>query len=575
MNNCLVVSLACAVAAWGCSKTNSIDASTTNNFAQAVVCQGPAVDNAMCEAAQTAPPGALCVYGVCRTPCTSDAQCEALVPGSVCLPGADGSGCRLPQEGSCATTGCNGGLICASDGTCRAPCSNECWLQGLSCAGGICTGQATGAGGGGGSPPDGAICAQGPGGFGGAPAGPCDPASLWCSIGQIPTSHKKESSAVLADVKDTGWMPTCASAPPACTEAIALGAQVDFTALSSGGPMYSVQISNGMLIDVRWDAASFHVSAAQNQGAQGILKVAHSLSIDFSLYLNTAGYNTVVAIPATTLINYSPGSQWNYTAGVTQKFDGWGFDLVTAHATGSDVQSSQLFAITLEQLGKVAGTSGFNEIVSGPFSFNATTDSAFTYKTGRVVVQDADGDIVGSSSTVNLPTSGATDAMDMTVHAEGTLGYSGTLKVLPNITVSQIGGLSAGVSYQPAAALEFPYQGSDIPIVFPNAAVHIPLPNLSVPSAKLSFGSVGVGGGSAKSLHLENTGELGAIVRLCSSSDQFFPTATSVTVEPGSSFDMSIQFRPAGAGIQSATLYVQSNDPDTPSVTVPLEGTGF
>ncbi|HQP34612.1 MAG TPA: SUMF1/EgtB/PvdO family nonheme iron enzyme [Polyangiaceae bacterium] len=129
------------VATMGCSKDNDIDASQTT----IVYCQGPVQDNATCEATSQVPAGALCVYGSCRAPCTSDAECEALVPGSVCLPGASGSGCRFPEEAKCHdATGCKGGLVCAA-GECRAPCPDgHCWLQGLSCVSGACTGTAVG-----------------------------------------------------------------------------------------------------------------------------------------------------------------------------------------------------------------------------------------------------------------------------------------------------------------------------------------------------------------------------------------------------------------------------------------------
>ncbi len=112
-------------AVWACSKENTIDNSQTNNYSTAVVCEGPTVDNAMCEAAPEAPPGAFCVYGHCRTPCTSDAQCEALIAGSICLPGEDGSGCRFPQESECGNgkPDCRGELVCM-EAECRAPCTN-------------------------------------------------------------------------------------------------------------------------------------------------------------------------------------------------------------------------------------------------------------------------------------------------------------------------------------------------------------------------------------------------------------------------------------------------------------------
>lgn len=129
-----------------CSKENTIQQNTTNNYSQAVVCQGPVDNNAMCEAAQNAPKDAYCVYGYCRQHCVSDSECEAVVPGSICLPSADGSGCRFAQEAACGNgkPDCPGGLVCV-EGACRAPCpGGECWLQGLTCTNGACVGTATG-----------------------------------------------------------------------------------------------------------------------------------------------------------------------------------------------------------------------------------------------------------------------------------------------------------------------------------------------------------------------------------------------------------------------------------------------
>lgn len=136
---CLLATLA------SCSKENNLTTSTVNNFSQEIHCEGPEMSNPECVAATGAPEGAVCVYGYCRSECTSDADCEAVVPGSICLPGMNASGCRLPSETDCAAKGCVAGLSCAPDGACRVDCSsdsNACLLAGLSCEDGVCVGTA-------------------------------------------------------------------------------------------------------------------------------------------------------------------------------------------------------------------------------------------------------------------------------------------------------------------------------------------------------------------------------------------------------------------------------------------------
>ena len=206
---------------WGCSKENNIDASQTNSYSQAITCEGPAVDNAMCEAAAEAPAGAVCVYGACRQPCTTDAECEAEVPGAICLPGPDGgvSGCRLPQEESCTSGGieCLGDTVCGWDGSCRVPCADtQCWLEGLSCVDGVCVGTATGAGGTAGS--------AGSGGAAGS-AGSPGAAGAAGSVGSAGTAGSGSagmagsagSAGVAGSAGSAGCVPvTCASVGADC-----------------------------------------------------------------------------------------------------------------------------------------------------------------------------------------------------------------------------------------------------------------------------------------------------------------------------------------------------------------------
>jgi uncharacterized protein (TIGR03437 family) len=100
-------------------------------------------------------------------------------------------------------------------------------------------------------------------------------------------------------------------------------------------------------------------------------------------------------------------------------------------------------------------------------------------------------------------------------------------------------------------------------------------PSISVSPTTLSFGSVTVGKPLSMMLTINNTGTATLNVSSISANNPLFtPSATSASVAPTASFNVSVLFAPTGAGAQSATLTLASNDPAHPSVTVPLSGTG-
>ena len=49
---------------------------------------------------------------------------------------------------------------------------------------------------------------------------------------------------------------------------------------------------------------------------------------------------------------------------------------------------------------------------------------------------------------------------------------------------------------------------------------------------------------------------------------------TEKTLKPGSSSSRLVYFSPMSSGVKSATLTINTNDPDTPSYAIPLQGTG-
>jgi hypothetical protein len=106
-------------------------------------------------------------------------------------------------------------------------------------------------------------------------------------------------------------------------------------------------------------------------------------------------------------------------------------------------------------------------------------------------------------------------------------------------------------------------------------------PQISVSSTFLDFGSVDVGDSSFTDLTITNSGSADLIIQQMTFSGTNtldFNTrndnCTGATVAPSQNCTVQIVFSPRFTGSRSATLSISSNDPDTPTQTVSLSGSG-
>ncbi len=106
-------------------------------------------------------------------------------------------------------------------------------------------------------------------------------------------------------------------------------------------------------------------------------------------------------------------------------------------------------------------------------------------------------------------------------------------------------------------------------------------PQISVSSTSLDFGSVHVGDSSFTNLTVTNSGSADLIIGqlTVSGADTLdFNTrddnCTGVTLAPSRNCTVQVIFSPRYTGDRSATLSISSNDPDAPTQTVSLSGSG-
>lgn len=158
--------------------------------------------------------GGVCIAGLCRTKCETDANCK----GSVCLTEKSGEpgGCRLPSEAFCSgTTTCTSQLLrCGLDGTCRTPCtpSQPCPRNDQLCIEGACYGQLEGEG------PEWLCGGAGPGDLrcDGVKLQACDVGGLgWVDVGACATAALCAKS--VASLSVTCTSPVCAVGEKRCT----------------------------------------------------------------------------------------------------------------------------------------------------------------------------------------------------------------------------------------------------------------------------------------------------------------------------------------------------------------------
>ncbi len=119
------------------------------------------------------------------------------------------------------------------------------------------------------------------------------------------------------------------------------------------------------------------------------------------------------------------------------------------------------------------------------------------------------------------------------------------------------------------------------PVVIPLAGegTELELPNIGVEPGALTFGEVLVGESVVDTLTLTNTGAAGLlfdVVELDDIGSSFSLTdAPPAMIPAGESRVVEVEFSPDAGGSRTGTLTFQSNDPDTPSLDVPLSGEGL
>ena len=103
-----------------------------------------------------------------------------------------------------------------------------------------------------------------------------------------------------------------------------------------------------------------------------------------------------------------------------------------------------------------------------------------------------------------------------------------------------------------------------------------PAPVIQVSPASINFGDVAVGQSLQRAVTITNAGTANlTILEFTSSNPRFAASvALPLTLSPGATRDLFVNFQPTNAAVESGTLTIRSNDAATPQATVTLAGRG-
>lgn len=340
--------------------------------------------------------------------------------------------------------------------------------------------------------------------------------------------------------------------------------------VKDGGPLFSVVMSKGALIEASWGATKQIVLKARNGAPKdGLVTVRHTLSPSIDFKFNAGGVQTTASYSALDLVNKIPGAKFFYDSKASQPFAPWAFTAIDTRVDpASDVANTTLFSTNMNVLPKLV-----SDNVTGSFGVRATTSPTFSYKTTKIFLAGVDGALTSEASEITLPAVDG-DSMELMTAVEGEMSVKGAIYIQPFFHIDTIGSDNDIDADFGTDIFSFDYTVPAQKVNFPTTAVHIPLPNVHVPSRGVDFGKVRSGGRATKKVMIDNSGEKEAVMSFRSSDPQFSVTGDTVTVPPKGAYNLTVTFSPESASSASADIVVSSNDADSPEQKVRVGANG-
>jgi MYXO-CTERM domain-containing protein len=332
--------------------------------------------------------------------------------------------------------------------------------------------------------------------------------------------------------------------------------------VTDGGPLFIVDMPRGALVQASWGTDKRIVLRPLTSASfDGQVSVRHTLTPSVDLKF---GFGTI-SLDATKLLNKLDGASFAYDSRAQQSFLPWGFTPVETRLDSPDLDNAQLFSLPFEKFGELPGD------IKGSFGVRVTTKPTFAYRTTKIAMSGASGEIANSSGELSIPAVDG-DYMEVMATVDGEMNVSGSMRVAPFIRIQPLDFLPAfdiGVD-----VYEKDYTTAPTPVPFRATPIHIPMPNVHVPSRGVDVGTVKIGSQASRSVEIQNSGEKEATMTFKSSSPQFQVTGERITIAPRSKYDLSVRFSPSDPSGASADITVLSTDADSPEQTFKVGANG-
>ena len=258
----------------------------------------------------------------------------------------------------------------------------------------------------------------------------------------------------------------------------------------------------------------------------------------------------------------------------------------TANARGTGAQQRPrslhqgldklVLSTVLFSTGILGGCAGF---VSG--TKTTTVQAAFqvsptTVSFGKVGVGKQTTQVIAVANTGSMPVS-------ITQATVSNPQFSLTGVTLPlSIATGQAGNFTVAVTPTAAGTLSgtmtvLGSAGAAAEVISLSATAVAAAPQISLSSSPVEFGTVKVGATGNQNLLISNNGNADLTISVISVGGAPFGVSgitTPKTVPAGQAVSAALTFQPTTAGAASGTLFIASNDPDNPAISVTLTGTG-
>jgi MYXO-CTERM domain-containing protein len=191
------------------------------------------------------------------------------------------------------------------------------------------------------------------------------------------------------------------------------------------------------------------------------------------------------------------------------------------------------------------------------------------YQTDRILISGARGPIESEGSVVQYWPPGPEGfgaSEDVTVRPEGTITYEGDVIARPAVYIELLGRRFDLAAFD----LSIPLVRTDTPTDFDPAAVHVPLPDVSVDPTNVDVGLVLVGDVVDRALTVRNRGEAELVVTVDALPGTLMVSSSRLAIPPASESTLGLEIAPERAGMLSETLVLRTNDPDQPVIRIPV-----